>query len=134
MYEGHPESKERLRIQSAHLFCCSRSLVSGVQYDVGNSLTQFYIVSHGRCRDSCGYGCAIENPADYEVRGVIRFLQADEILGYLAEEVSCCTRMHVRILPGRHKPYCVSNSIGTSTRILHTARTWHHRTFSCLQK
>ena len=28
----------------------------------------------------------IENPADFEVRGVIRFLQADEILSYLAEE------------------------------------------------
>ena len=39
----------------------------------------------------------IENPADCEVRGVIRFLQADEILGCLAEEASsrvelfCCT-------------------------------------------
>ena len=38
----------------------------------------------------------IENPADCEVRGVILFLQADEILGYLAEEASsrvelfCC--------------------------------------------
>ena len=48
----------------------------------------------------------IENPADCEVRGVIRFLQADEILGYLAEKASsrvelfCCTTMHVRILPG----------------------------------
>ena len=30
----------------------------------------------------------IENPADYEMRGAIRFLQADEILGYLTEEVS----------------------------------------------
>ena len=28
-------------------------------------------------------GVPIENPADCEVRGVIRFLQADEILGYL---------------------------------------------------
>ena len=73
----------------------------------------------------------IENPADCEVRGVISFLQADEILGYLAEEASsrvelfCCTTTHVRILPGRHKPYCVSNSIGTSSSILRTARTWH---------
>ena len=50
----------------------------------------------------------IENPADYEVRDVIRFLQAIEILGYLAEKASvellCCTTMHVRILPGRYKP------------------------------
>ena len=30
----------------------------------------------------------IENPANCKVRGVIRFLQADEILGYLAEEAS----------------------------------------------
>ena len=28
----------------------------------------------------------IENPADCEMRGVIRFLQSDEILGYLVEE------------------------------------------------
>ena len=47
----------------------------------------------------------VENPADCEVRGIIRFLQADEILGYLAEQASsrvelfCCTTMHVRILP-----------------------------------
>ena len=52
---------------------------------------------------------SIENPAGCEVWGSIRFLQADEILGYLAEEASscvelfCCTTMHVRILPGRHK-------------------------------
>ena len=74
-----------------------------------------------------------------EVRGVIRFLQDDEILGYLAEEASsrvelfCCTTMHVRILPGRRKPCCVSNSIGTSRSILRTVRTWHRRTFSCFQ-
>ena len=30
----------------------------------------------------------IENPADCEVRGVLRFVQAGEILGYLAEEAS----------------------------------------------
>ena len=82
----------------------------------------------------------IENPADCQVRDVIRFLQVNEILGYLAEEASprvelfCCTTMHVRILPGRHKPYCVSNSIGISSSILHTVRTWHFRTFSCFHK
>ena len=44
----------------------------------------------------------IRNPADCEVRDVIRSLQADEILSYLAEEASsrvklfCCTTMHVR--------------------------------------
>ena len=74
------------------------------------------------------------------MRGVIRFLQADEILGYLAEEPSsrvelfCCTTMHVRILPGRHKPCYVSNSVGTYLSILRTVRTWDRRTFSCFQK
>ena len=44
----------------------------------------------------------IGKPAGCEVRGVIRFLQAGEILGYLAEEASsrvelfCYTTMHVR--------------------------------------
>ena len=80
----------------------------------------------------------IENTADCEVRGVIRFLQADEILGYLAEETSSrmeifsCTTMHVRILPGRQKPCYVSNSIGTSSSILRIVQTWHRRT--CFQK
>ena len=77
----------------------------------------------------------IENPADCEVRGVIRFLQADEILGYLTQETSsrmelfCCMTIHVRILPGRHKPCYVNNSSGTSSSILHTVRTWHRHTF-----
>ena len=30
----------------------------------------------------------VENPADYEVRGVICFLQAGDIFGFLAEEAS----------------------------------------------
>ena len=82
----------------------------------------------------------IENSADCEMRGVTHFLQVDEILGYLAEEASsrvelfCCTTTHVRILPGRHKPCCVSNSIGTSSSIHRRVRTWHRRTFSCFQK
>ena len=82
----------------------------------------------------------IENPADYEMRGVISFLYADTISGYFADKASsrvelfCCTTMHIGILPGRHKPCCVSNSIGTSSSILRTVRTWHRRTFSCLQK
>ena len=82
----------------------------------------------------------IENPADCEVRGVIRFLQADEILGYLAENASsrvelfCYTTMHVLIPPSRQKPTCVSNSIGTSSSILHKVRTWHRRNFSLFPK
>ena len=31
-----------------------------------------------------------QNPANCEVQGDIRFLQADEILGYPAEEASSC--------------------------------------------
>ena len=136
-YEGHPERKERLRMQSAHLFCCSRSLVSGVQCDVENCLMQLYV---GPChvvsaQITVAIAVPIENPTDCEVRGVISFLQSDEIVGYLAEEESsrveffCCTTMHVRILPGRHKPCCMSNSIETSSSILRTVRTWHRRTF-----
>ena len=68
----------------------------------------------------------IENRANCEVHGVIHFMQAYELLGYPAEEASsrvelfCCMTMHVCILPGRHKPCCVNNSIGTSWSILHT--------------
>ena len=82
----------------------------------------------------------IKNPADCEVRGVIRFLQANEILGYLAEEARsrmelfCCTTMEVCILPGRHKPSSIRNSIGTSLSILSTVQIWHCQTFSCFQK
>ena len=89
MFEGHPESKERLRIQSAHLFCCSRSFISSVQCDLKSCLMQLYV---GAChvvsaKTFVTMAVPIENTADCEVRGVIRFLQADEILGYLAEEV-----------------------------------------------
>ena len=82
----------------------------------------------------------IENPADCKVRDVIRFLQADEILGYLAEEASsrveffCCRTILARILPGRHKPCYVSNSSGISSSILRTVRIWHRWTFSCFHK
>ena len=106
IYEGHPESKECLRIQSAHLFCCSRALVSDVQCDVESCLMQLYLdLARGKCRDSRGHGCVDCEPRRRELRGIIRFLQADEVLGYLAEEASshvelfCCTTMHVRILP-----------------------------------
>ena len=98
-YKRHPESKERLCIQSVHLFCCSQSLVSGVQCDVENCLMLLYV---GPCymvsaEIAVAMGVPIENPIDCEVQGVISFLQADEILGYLAEEASsrvelfCCT-------------------------------------------
>ena len=118
-------------MQSANLFCCSRSLVSGAQCDVENCLMQLYVGPRHMESTELAVAMAvlIENPAYSEVRGIIRFLQADDILGYLAEEASsrvelfCCTTMHVRILPGRHKPCCLSNSSGTSSSILRTVRT-----------
>ena len=70
----------------------------------------------------------INNLADCQVRDVILFLKANEILGYIAEEASsrvklfCCTIMPVRILPSRHKSCCVNNFIGTSLSILRTVR------------
>ena len=142
IYKGHPESKEHLRIPSAHLFCCSRSLVSGVQSDVEKLppavvRRALHVVS---AEIAVAMAVPIENPADCEVRGVFRFLQADEILRYLVEEESssvelfCCTTMHVRILPGRYKPCCESNSTGTSSSIVNTVRTWPRRTFSLFQK
>ena len=142
MYESDTENKERFHIQSKHLFCCSRSLVSGVQCDVGNCIMQLYVgpCHVVRAEIAVAMAVAIENPADWEVRGVIRFLQTDEILGYLAEETSFrvelfrCMTMHDRILPGRHQPCCVSNFIETSSSILHTVRTRHRRTFSYFQK
>ena len=72
-----------MRIQSAHLFCCSRSLVSGVQYDFEKCLMQFYV---GPChvinaQIAVAMAVPIENPADCEMLGVISFLKAEEILG-----------------------------------------------------
>ena len=124
------------------MFSCSRSLVCGVQCDVENCLMQLYV---GPCHVvnaelAVAMAVPIENHADCKLRGVIRFLLADEILGYLAEKTSsrvvlfCCTTMHVRILPGRQNPCSVPNSIGTSSSILRIVRTWHRRNFSCFQK
>ena len=122
--------------------CCSRKLVCGDQCGVENFLMQLYV---GTCHVlsaevAIAMAVPIENPANCEVGGVIRFLQVDENLGYFAEETSsrvdlfCCTTMHVRIVHGRHKPCCVSYSSGTSSSILRTVRTWYHRSFSCFQK
>ena len=76
MYEGHPESKERLCIQSTNLFCCSRSLVSGVLCNVKICLMQLYV---GPCHVvsadiAVAMALPIENSVDCKVRGVIRFL------------------------------------------------------------
>ena len=141
MYEGHPERKERLRIQSAHLLSCSWLLVSGVQCDAVNCLMQLYVwLCHVVSAEiAVAMAVTIKNP-DCEVRGVFFSLQDDEILGYLTEEASsrvelfCSTTMLVRILPGRHKPCCVSNSYGIYSIILRIVRTRHHWTFSFFQK
>ena len=90
MYEGHTESKERLRIQFAHLFCCRRSLVSGVQCHIENCLKQLYV---GPCHVvsaeiAVSMTVPLENPTDCEMRGVIRFQQTDDALGYFAEYAS----------------------------------------------
>ena len=139
-YEGHLESKKLLLIQSAHLFCCKPIIGFWCTWKLPHAVVRRNL-SRGKCRDSSGHGRANwESPADCEVRGVILFLQADEILGSLAEEASscvelfCCTTIYVLILPGRHKPCCVSDSIGTSSSILRNVRTWRRRTFSCFQK
>ena len=82
IYEGHPESKECLCIQSMYLFCCSWSLVSGVQCDAVNCLMQLYVRSCHVVSAQIAVAMAepIENPTDCEVRSVIHFLQVDEIL------------------------------------------------------
>ena len=67
-YEGYPGSKERLCIQSAHLFCCRRSLVSGVfSVMLKSCLVQLYV---GPCRVenaeiAVAMAVPIESPADY---------------------------------------------------------------------
>ena len=77
----------------------------------------------------------IENPAYCEVRGVICFLQTDEILEARSRmELFCYTTMHIRILPGRHEPCCVTNCIGTSSSILRTVWIWPRRTFFPVSK
>ena len=65
-YEAHPES---LYIQSAHLFCCDLSLVSGVQCDVEKLphavvLAPCHVVS---VEIAVTMAVPIENPADCKV-------------------------------------------------------------------
>ena len=103
-------------------------------------LMQLYV---GSCQMvsavSCGHDCV-----DWEfrwlwgeVRGVICFLQANEILGYLPEEASscielfCCMTMHVRILPDNTR---LAASAISSVYLRASVRTWHRQTFSCFQK
>ena len=54
-------------------------------------------LSRGKRRDSCGHGSA--DLKSRRLRGVIRFLQADEILGYLAEEASSRVELHDNASP-----------------------------------
>ena len=73
----------------------------------------------------------IDNPADWDERRNSFSAGRRDISRV---ELSYYTTMHVRILPGRHKPCCVSNFIGISSSIFRTVRTWHRRTCSCFQK
>ena len=91
-------------------------------------------LSPGRCRESCGHGCA-----DCEVRGVTRFLQADEILGYLAEKTSSSGIVllydNARTNTARQTQALLrEHSTGTSSSIHRTVRTWHRQIFSRFQK
>ena len=87
MLRRSSRNHSRLLIQSVHLFCCSRSLVSGVRCDVENCLMQLYVGTCHVVNAEISVAVAVPNynPTDCEVRSVIRFLQANEILGYLAK-------------------------------------------------
>ena len=119
-YEDHPESKEGLRLQPRTCFVANRSLVSGIQGGVENFFMQLYVRSCHVINADIAVAMAvpITNPTDCELQDVIRFLQADEILGYLAEEARsrvelfCCTIMHVRILPGQTQPAAWAIQLG----------------------
>ena len=76
------EAIQKVKNICAYLLCCSPSLVSDVQRDVEKLRMQLYVglsnvVSAER---TVATPLPIENPAECEVRGVIRFLQAEEIL------------------------------------------------------
>ena len=77
IYECHPESKERLRIKSAHIFCCCRALVSGVQCDVERlphsvvGRTFCHVVS---AEIAVAMTVPIENPAAPTVRCEVLFV------------------------------------------------------------
>ena len=88
LYKGHPESKD---VCTYNPRTCSVAtdhwyLVFGVM--LKSCLIQLYV---GPCHVVSAekvvtMAVPIENPADCEVRGVIRVLQVDETLGYLAYE------------------------------------------------
>ena len=100
-----------MRIQSAHMFRYRRPLVSGVHCIVENCFVQLYVrPCHVVSAEiAVAWSVQIDNPADCEMRGFIRFLQTDEI-GYLAEnarfreDLFCCMTMHVR------KLYCPADT------------------------
>ena len=90
----------------------------------------------GECRDNCGRGCA-----DWEPSRLWGARCSSFCAGWLDLRLSCrrgklshgIVLLH-NVFSCGHKPCCVSNSIGTSSSILRTDRTWHRRTFSCFQK
>ena len=121
------------KIKSAHCFVAV--------YGVGLWCSVFSKVAHAVVRrtfhvvsteTAVTMAVPIESPADCEVLFVF----------YRRENYQVRSRVEIvllhdnarRILLGRHKPYCVSNSIRTSSSILRIIRTWHRWTFSCFQK
>ena len=53
---------------------------------------------------------SIENPADCEVRGVMRFLQANDILGYIAEEAISRVEYCSSVARQCTSAYCPANT------------------------
>ena len=140
-YEGHPESKERLRIQSAHLFCCSRSLVSGVQWpwNVASCSCTSDLVTWYVQRQLWLWLCRLRIPPTVRCEVLLVFagrwnLRFSYRRGKLSRGIVLFHDNARRILLGIHNPCCVSNSTGTSSSILRTVRTWYRRTFFCFQK
>ena len=80
-YVGHLESKERLRIQPAQLFNFSWWVMWCVQQSVDSCLVQFVLQTFPRCE--CDrlrqWKRWYQLPPTVKVRGVIRFLQAENV-------------------------------------------------------
>ena len=117
-YEGHPESKERCAYSPRTCFVAADHWFLVFSVMLKSFLMQLYV---GSCHVVSAeiavvMAVPIENPADCELRGVIRFLQTDEII-----RLSC--RRGKLSRGSRHKSCCVSSSTGTSSSILRTVRT-----------
>ena len=123
-------------MQSTPPFCSCRLLVSGVQCDV-RKLPHAVVrrtLLRGKCRDSCGQGCTDWSARRYSFSAGQWVLRLSCRRHKLSRVIVLLHENSLRILPNRHKPWCVSNSIGTSSSFHRIVRTWHRWTFSCFQK